>query len=237
MLATNRGASGRPLRAAQQRPKESQAGRANRASAVLGFASLLLSALLVSIVIEWLGIAFWWKEEGLQHSINMVTVEAGYLNSDFTEGLFNASPMLLIMRFASQSYYLVFEWTGLENGLRWVGESLEIVEYTLAVPAITHLFFIRLGVLFFSLPVYALAAVAGITSGLTFRDIRRWSAGREFGRVYHFAKTFAPRMLMVAWFLYLAIPVSIHPNVIILPFAVLFAINVTIMSASYKKYL
>ena len=86
MLATNRGASGRPLRAAQQRPKESQAGRANRASAVLGFASLLLSALLVSIVIEWLGIAFWWKEEGLQHSINMVTVEAGYLNSDFTEG-------------------------------------------------------------------------------------------------------------------------------------------------------
>jgi len=237
MLLTSSKAVNAPTKSAQRGPKDQRVRQGYRLGSVLGVVSLLLSALLVSIVIEWLGIAFWWEDEGLSHSVSMVAVESGYLNKDFTEGLFDSSPMLAIMRFASAAYYYVFEWTQLENGFRWLGETFGIYDYTMAIPAITHLFFIRLGVLFFSLPVYGLAAVAGITSGLTFRDIRRWSAGREFGRVYHFAKSFAPRMLIVAWFIYLAVPVAIHPNLIILPFAVLFGINVTIMSASYKKYL
>ncbi|MEM8500673.1 MAG: TIGR03747 family integrating conjugative element membrane protein [Pseudomonadota bacterium] len=237
MILTNRETTGAPSRAVRKGPSTNSAKQANQPSRLLGVFVMLLSALVISIIIEWLGIALWWSDQGLQHSVTMVAVEAGYLNSDFTEGVFNSSPMLAIMRFAGACYYGLFEWTGLENGLRWLGDTLGVYEYAMAVPAITHLFFIRLGVLFFSLPVYGLAAVAGITSGLTFRDIRRWSAGREFGRVYHFAKTIAPRMLIVAWFLYLAVPVAIHPNLIILPFAVLFGINVTIMSAAYKKYL
>ena len=69
------------------------------------------------------------------------------------------------------------------------------------------------------------------------RDIRRWSGGREFGGIYHRAKWIAPKALIIAWFLYLTIPISVHPNLVILPCAVLFGLNLMIISASFKKYL
>jgi hypothetical protein len=36
---------------------------------------------------------------------------------------------------------------------------------------------------------------------------------------------------------YLALPISLHPNIIILPCAILFGLNLLVMAASFKKYL
>jgi hypothetical protein len=202
-----------------------------------GLLPMLVAAWFFSIITEWVGIFFWWSDQGVEHSRNMIAVEIGYLNADFRTGLAGISPVKAIVSMAEHGYHWVFEVTGIGSGLAWLGESLGIYDYVMAVPAITQLFFIRLGILIFSLPVYLLAAVAGISTGLTMRDIRRWSAGREFGRVYHIAKSLAPKMLLGAWFIYLAVPVAIHPNLIILPFAVLFGVNVGVMAAAYKKYL
>ncbi len=197
----------------------------------------LFGALLLSILMEWIGMAFFWSGEGLQHSQSMIDTELNYLNSDFREGLFGVSPVLAIVDWVETGYYYVFEFTGIENGLAWLGDWLGITDYLLAITTVTQLFLIRLGILVFSLPVYLLMGIVGLTSGLTMRDIRRWSAGREFGRVYHQAKAIAPKALVGAWFLYLSVPVAVHPNAIILPSAMLFGINVTVVAAAYKKYL
>ena len=77
----------------------------------------------------------------------------------------------------------------------------------------------------------------GLSGGLTLRDIRRWSAGREFGGVYHAAKRGAPRILFAAAFVYLAIPFAVHPSAVIVPGAALFGGSALVVAASFKKYL
>lgn len=201
---------------------------------VLGF---LLLSLLLSILIEWIGMAFVYEGEGAGHAEAMLTQEVTYLNADFREAAFGNDPAVLITRLAGRAYYYIVVWTGVECAVGWVGNNLGVAEYTLAMLTIMQLFLVRLGILVFSLPVFVLFAVVGVTTGLAMRDIRRWSGGREFGGVYHIAKRFAAKALIVAWFIYLTLPISMHPNAIILPCAVLFGANMLIITASFKKYL
>ena len=69
------------------------------------------------------------------------------------------------------------------------------------------------------------------------RDLRRWGGGRESSFVYHYAKQSVLPLVALAWAVYLALPFSLHPSVIVLPFAALFALSVSIMAGTFKKYL
>ena len=213
-------------------PREAQ-----RRPILLRLFGVLLASLVVSILLEWIGIAFIWPEAGAGHSADMLQREVEFLNVDFRTTVFGNTPAIAITSLASKAYYYTFQWTRIEDGLSWIGNQLGVYSYTLAVGIIAQLFLVRLGILTFSLPVFVLFATVGVTSGLAMRDIRRWSGGREFGGVYHSAKRIAPKALVLAWFVYLALPVSLHPNTIILPCAVLFGVNLLIISASFKKYL
>ena len=51
-----------------------------------------------------------------------------------------------------------------------------------------------------------------------------FSVGRESAYVFHLAKRAVTPMLLLTWALYLSMPVSIHPAIVILPFAVLFCL-------------
>ena len=224
-------------KAASNQVQRSPGAKAAHPVWIMAILGTLVGALVLSILMEWIGMALVWPDEGGYHSQSMIDTEVNYLNSDFRHGLLGVSPVIKIIEWVNVGYYYVFEFTRLESILVWVGDSLGITEYLLAITTVTQLFMIRLGILVFSLPVYVLMGIVGLTSGLTMRDIRRWSAGREFGRVYHQAKAIAPKALIAAWFLYLSVPIAIHPNVIILPSALLFGVNVTVVAAAYKKYL
>jgi len=200
------------------------------------FGALVLS-LFASIVLEWIGIGFFWPEEGHLHSAAMVQKELGYLNQDFRKGLFDSSPAELIEGLASQAYFYAFQFTYIEDAIVWMGDAVGLDDYASAAVNCIQVFLLRLGILSFSLPIYVLFAVVGASTGLSMRDIRRWSGGREYGRVYHQAKSMAPKVLILAWFIYLSVPESIHPNFVILPCAVLFGLNVLIVTATYKKYM
>lgn len=60
---------------------------------------------------------------------------------------------------------------------------------------------------------------------------------RESAYVFHLAKAATAPMLVMTWAIYLSMPFSIHPSIVILPFAVLFAIFVRVTAGSFKKYL
>ena len=197
----------------------------------------LLFSLTVSILLEWVGIAFFWPEQGAQHSMDMMSYELQYLHSDFKKGLFESSPSMLITDAVTSANYYAFQWTMLEDLIIWIGAQLGLREYALATIYTTKVLLIRLGILTFSLPIYVIFAIVGASSGLSMRDIRRWSGGREYGRIYHKAKATAPKILVLAWIVYLAWPQSIHPNMIIFPCAILFGLNVLVVTASFKKYL
>ncbi len=198
---------------------------------------VLTTSLMFSILFEWIGLTFYWSEQGANHAIQMLETEVGYLNADFRVNVFGNSPVEVITKIAGLSYYYLFQWTHIEEILTRIGNDVGLGQYVTATITIFQVFLVRLGILTFSLPVFLLFAVVGVTSGLAMRDIRRWSAGREFGGIYHRAKWFTPKALIAAWLIYLALPISFQPNMIILPCAVLFGINLLIMSSSFKKYL
>ena len=76
-----------------------------------------------------------------------------------------------------------------------------------------------------------------LVDSLVRRDLRRWGGGRESFFVYHYAKKAAIPLIIMAWMLYLALPFSLHPFWIILPFALAFAFAVTFTASAFKKYL
>jgi len=76
-----------------------------------------------------------------------------------------------------------------------------------------------------------------LVGGFVQRDLRRWGGGRENSFVYHWAKRSAMPLLVLSWVIYLALPVSVHPSFVVLPFASLFALSVAVTASSFKKYL
>ncbi|MCW4268530.1 MAG: DUF4400 domain-containing protein, partial [Candidatus Thiodiazotropha sp.] len=54
---------------------------------------------------------------------------------------------------------------------------------------------------------------------------------------YHYAKKAALPLVVLTWVTYLALPFSLHPTFVILPFATLFALTVAVTASTFKKYL
>ncbi|MEQ9379239.1 MAG: DUF4400 domain-containing protein [Pirellulales bacterium] len=82
-----------------------------------------------------------------------------------------------------------------------------------------------------------LFGVMALVDGLVRRDLRRWGAGRKSSFIYHWSKRSALPLLVTAWVICLALPFSLHPSWVILPFATLFAISIVITASAFKKYL
>jgi integrating conjugative element membrane protein (TIGR03747 family) len=61
--------------------------------------------------------------------------------------------------------------------------------------------------------------------------------GRESSFVYHYAKKAALPLVVITWVVYLALSFSLHPTLIVLPFAALFALPMTVTASTFKKYL
>jgi integrating conjugative element membrane protein (TIGR03747 family) len=77
----------------------------------------------------------------------------------------------------------------------------------------------------------------GFIDGLVRRDLRRFGAGRESGFVHHRARASLLPLAISPWVIYLALPVSVHPLLILLPGALLLGAAVNVTTASFKKYL
>ncbi|HBX73019.1 MAG TPA: TIGR03747 family integrating conjugative element membrane protein [Halieaceae bacterium] len=213
----------------------------------------LLFALLFSIVLEWLGMVFWWPDQGLRHSRDMLAAEAGYLQMDFRRSLVSTDPAHFAQTMADRAYVVLFEWTRLVDVLGWLGTPPAVEEsglrvrlhrlyqplaqFILAALQITQVFALRLAILLLATPVFLLFGATALVDGLVRRDLRRWGGGRESSFVYHWSKRSALPLLVTAWVIYLALPFSLHPSWVILPFATLFAISIAITASSFKKYL
>jgi integrating conjugative element membrane protein (TIGR03747 family) len=213
----------------------------------------LFLSLIFSVLIEWIGMVFWWEEQGLDHSRQMLVNELQFLGADFHRSWLTAHPMQFASDLSDRFYHIAFEWTGIVNLIQWITPvpGLEesgvrpvlhrfyrpVADYVLAGMQITQVFAVRLAILTLATPVFGLFTLVALVDGLVRRDLRRWGGGRESSFVYHYAKKAAIPLIIMAWVLYLALPFSLHPSWIILPFALAFAFAVTITASTFKKYL
>jgi len=213
----------------------------------------LIFSLIFSIIIEWAGMILWWSDEGLDHSRIMLVKEIQYLDRDFRRSIMTSDPARFTKQVADKTYYYLFEFTGFVDFIRWVsrpsvaGEQgvrpmlhsiyRPLAEFIIAAMQITQVFSVRLAILTLAMPVFLLFSLVAMVDGLVQRDLRRWGGGRESSFVYHYAKKAVLPLVVLSWIVYLALPFSLHPSFVVLPFAILFALTVTVTASTFKKYL
>lgn len=213
----------------------------------------LLFSLVFSIVVELVGMAFWWPEQGLEHSRDMLAAEIDYLQQDVGRSLISADPVVFARTLADRTYFVLFNLTGIERLVSWLSDAPKrdagrfqagihawlrpATEHAVAAMQVAQVFGVRLAVLLLATPTFGLFAVVGLVDGLVSRDLRRWGGGRESSFVYHWAKRATVPLLVCSWVAYLALPFSLHPAFMVLPFAGMFAVAVGVTASRFKKYL
>jgi len=126
-----------------------------------------------------------------------------------------------------------------ESGLRPRLDRIyqPIAEFVIAGMQVTQVFSVRLAISTLAMPIFVLFSLVALVDGFVKRDLRRWGGGRESSFVYHWAKRSAMPLMVLSWVIYLALPFSLHPTFIVLPFAALFALSVAVTASTFKKYL
>ncbi|WP_110972541.1 TIGR03747 family integrating conjugative element membrane protein [Pseudomonas huaxiensis] len=215
--------------------------------------AVLAGSLLISLVIEWIGLVWLWPEQGWRHAQGMLEFELEQFSRDFARSVLIQEPGRTIgelvawvqKRLVVDSALLTWS-EQLRSAssaerhdlLTYVSQAYRYLEGFLLAGAYTLLvFLVRLSVLCLSVPLFFAAAFVGFIDGLVRRDIRRFGAGRESGFVYHRARATLLPLVVSPWVIYLALPVSVSPLLILLPAAVLLGIATNIAAASFKKYL
>ena len=218
----------------------------------LNFLVLLVLAWVFSIVIEWIGILFFWPELGSAHSAQMLVTELGFLSRDFAVGVLNSSAYTVAVWISAQLYHWLFEWTHFLDIVAWamspphdagaVRSGLAVLvqlvsEYLTSAVNTTQVFGVRLAVALLTTPVFILIGVAALVDGLVERDLRRYGGGNESSFIYHKVKPWMKPAVLGAWFIYLGLPVSVHPNWIFVPAATMYGLAVYLTTSTFKKYL
>lgn len=218
--------------------------------------AVLLGSLLASLFIEYACIALLWPEAGASHSYHVMVAESHWLSEDYTRSFLMSAPVETANRWVHTAWQWLFidsgfsEWlqSFRQNGqqgkgaipaLNSAGATLVswLGEYLQATIWVTMIFFIRVLILFLSLPLFVLVVITGVVEGLVRRDLRRYGAGYESSFVYHHAKRLIKPALYGPCMLYLAWPTAVWPNLLILPSALLIGSVLTIVTATFKKYL
>jgi len=203
---------------------------------------IIAISILCSVSIEWLGIYFgWFSQPGSEHARQTMMSEMGYLDSQFTQSLLVSSPV----EFATMIVNTCYQWLFVKSGIAawaetgsgsegWVGV---VKTYLQAAMYVTLMTLTRCVILMLTAPLFILAGLVGFTDGLVSRDLRRFGAGRESAFIYHHAKRMVTPVFLTGWLIYLSLPFSIHPNLFLLPCALLFGLMIAIATSSFKKYL
>lgn len=218
---------------------------------------VLCGSLLLCIIIECVGMHLFWPDQGWRHAQGMLDYELTQLSGHFTRSALVQEPGRTAHWLVEQAYEWIFVKTGFLEWMRnaanqasapshsgtrdfryYISQAYVWIEsYLIAAAFTTLVFIVRLMVLVLTLPLFLMAAFVGLVDGLVRRDIRRFGAGRESGFIYHRAKASLMPLAVLPWVIYLALPLSVSPLLILLPSAVLLGLATDIAAGSFKKYL
>lgn len=218
---------------------------------------VLIGSLLLSIIIECVGMHLFWPEQGWRHSQGMFHYELNQISTQFTRSAVIQEPGHTAQRLVETAHEWIFVKSGLldwmskaaaqarapgQTGTRNFRYYLSRVyiwaeSYVIAAAFTTLTFLVRLLVLTLTIPLFVMAIFVGLVDGLVRRDIRKVGAGRESGFIYHRVKASVIPLAVLPWVVYLALPISVHPLLILLPSATLLGLAVSITAGSFKKYL
>ncbi|MFJ5299206.1 TIGR03747 family integrating conjugative element membrane protein [Pseudomonas sp. NPDC088368] len=221
------------------------------------FIGIMFLSLGGAVFVEWLCLFFIWPEAGWHHSQGMLDHELGWLSQGFLQSVVVQEPG----HTAKWLVQLTYDWLIVKTGLLdWLtqmsniakagqhGDGLDLnfqlartvtnmQDYGLAAIYTVLVFCVRLVILTLAIPLFTMTAFVGFVDGLVRRDLRRFGAGRESSYLYHKARSTMMPLVILPWSLYLALPFSLSPLLVLLPCAALLGLSVSITASSFKKYL
>lgn len=214
-------------------------------SSIISLFFWLFISLLISIVIEWIGMTWFWPDESVNHSKSMLKYEQQHLNQQL-----RLNPAGYIKPIHDTTQH-INQWIrkaakrvhrkslSLDRNvyLGWLNAYYQKSKvYIEAIPYVAQVFFTRIAIILFSLPAFILSGIYGAADGLIERDLRRWGGGRESSNVYNIARKSIFPVFIFACVLYLSLPISVHPAWVIMPFVVAFGFSVRVSFERLKKY-
>ncbi|WP_047686659.1 TIGR03747 family integrating conjugative element membrane protein, partial [Xenorhabdus sp. NBAII XenSa04] len=167
-------------------------------------AGFIVMSWLFSLLLEYLGMTFFWPEQGASHSQTIMKTELQFLSTEFTRSLLLSEPSQTVSDWLEQAY----QWLFVDSGfMHWIqgqhqyqlnsrndflrefnavlqGVSGYLREYCLAAVFITMVTLIRLAILMLSVPLFVMVVLVALVDGLGRRDLRRYGAGYESSFVY-----------------------------------------------------
>ena len=220
-------------------------------SALVQLMVWLVISLILSIIIEWLGMIWFWPEQGADHAKAVLAADQAYLNQQLYDQSLAARNDIIALTGETVGWLSRQSWLKalLNNvpdvpdgsyfsSLQGWGHHLHqrFDDYLEASTYVTQTFVIRLALILFSLPIFLIAALVGGVDGLVERDLRRWGGGRESSNVFNLARRSVVPSFVAACVVYISLPFSINPVIVILPFAFLLGLAVRIGFERLKKY-
>ncbi|MCS6715460.1 TIGR03747 family integrating conjugative element membrane protein [Proteus terrae] len=212
---------------------------------------VLLASLLFSLILEYIGIFFFWAEEGAQHSYQIMLIERTYFAESFTQSVFLSSPVITgihwITAFSQgmQDSLLKISLSAIktDNGvtdginLRAIKAIQAGKQYLLATFFVLQIVMMRVTILVLSIPLFILVIIVNVVDGLVRRDLRRYGAAYESSFLYHHAKRIIKPAIYIPCVLYLSLPFAVYPNFLLLPSTLLIGFAISVTVGSFKKYL
>ncbi|MDF2792387.1 TIGR03747 family integrating conjugative element membrane protein [Pseudomonas sp. SMSB3] len=212
---------------------------------------LLFASLIFSIVLEFVGMLWFWPDQGWHHSHAMWLTELGWLSDHFKNSLLVEEPAQATARVLQHlSDWVVVRsgWAQSDTQLKLLSHEMSVQgqfarayvvlqDYLLAALFTVFTFVVRLAVLTLAMPLFLIAVITGAVDGLMRRDLRKFSADRESSFVYHRAKRTLLPLMVSPWVIYLSLPTSVNPIWVLLPCAALLGWMVAITTTTFKKYL
>jgi integrating conjugative element membrane protein (TIGR03747 family) len=242
---------------AQQQQVKEQSWFGSLLSMPFRFIGVMFLSLGGAIIVEWLCLYFFWPEAGWHHSQGMLDHELGWLSQGFLQSVIVQEPG----HTAKWLVQLTYDWLIVKTGLlEWLTKMTayaqrgrpaggfdfnyelawiinKFQDYGLAALYTVLVFCVRLVILTLAIPLFVMAAFVGFVDGLVRRDLRRFGAGRESSYLYHKARSTMMPLVIMPWTLYLALPFSVSPLLVLMPCATMLGLSVSITASSFKKYL
>ena len=193
----------------------------------------LFISLVISIVIEILGITFdWWQQPGHLHAKHMFTSEINWVLGDFLST--NNWYQNKFVSFFKYLYEILIINTGLEFLLK---KTNFVGEYLLAVVYIIQVVIVRILIILCAIPAFLLINVFVASDGLLYRELRKLGGDREHPFIYHHSKRWIKPLVGLPIVLLLASPFSVHPTIFILVITIVPSVFIWLAFALFMKYL
>jgi hypothetical protein len=220
------------VRKATPRPEKPKGTVGRTLSWIFGLAGALLVAILISVVIELVGIAArWWPGS---HAATLLITERRYIEAIDRFPLMALSPTMVASTAESRFDQAT---ATVRRSATHAGRNDSFAVYLLAAINITKLVLLRLVVCLFSLPGYLIVAIAALIDGIVQRDIRKFTGGHESSYVFHKAKRWVVPAIVGTVSLYLMMPWSLYPALVFAPSMALFGFMLYVAASRFKKFL